>query len=282
MRLTTVRTLDGTWAARVEGDRVLLLLPGDVGALLSAGGPGISGAAALEPAGELSFQEASFAPLVVHPEKIFCVGMNYRAHIAEMSRELPSHPTLFAKFASGLLGATDDLVLPSVSSSVDWEAELGLVIGRHIWKVTPEQAVDAIAGYTVVNDVSMRDWQNRTTQYLQGKAFDASTPVGPVLVTPDEIGGAADLEVRCEVDGVTMQSGRTSDLLFGPALVVSYISQFAALSPGDLISTGTPAGVGAGREPQVFLSPGQVVTTSVEAIGSCVNYCRVEVDSTAS
>jgi len=231
--------------------------------------------------GELSLAEASFAPLVVRPEKIFCVGMNYRAHIAEMSRELPSHPTLFGKFASSLLGANDDLVLPSVSSSVDWEAELGLVIGRRTWRVTPEQAVEAIAGFTVVNDISMRDWQNRTTQYLQGKAFDSSTPVGPVLVTREEVGGAADLEVRCEVDGVTMQRGRTSDLLFGPALVVSYISQFAALSPGDLVSTGTPAGVGAGREPQVFLSPGQVVTTSVEGIGSCVNRCVPEVVSTA-
>jgi len=194
-----------------------------------------------------------------------------------MSRALPGYPTLFAKFASGLIGAHDDLVLPSVSNAVDWEVELGVVIGRQIRRATIEEARHAIAGFTVVNDISMRDWQRRTTQFLQGKAFDASTPVGPVLVTGDEIGDAADLEVRCEVDGVVMQRGRTSDLLFGPAAIVSYISQFATLCPGDLISTGTPGGVGAGRDPQVFLQPGQVLTTAIEGIGSCVNHCVAEV-----
>jgi acylpyruvate hydrolase len=259
----------------LDGERILVLRAPDLRALLAEG---IDTGAALEPITELTFDEVSFAPLVPTPEKIVCVGMNYRSHIAEMSRETPSYPTLFAKFASSLLGAHDDLVLASLSQAVDWEAELGVVIGRHARRVTPEQARDAIAGFTVVNDVSMRDWQNRTTQYLQGKAFDASTPVGPILVSGDEIDDAADLEVRCEVDGVAMQCGRTSDMLFGPAEIVSYVSQFATLTPGDLISTGTPAGVGAGRSPQVFLSPGQVMTTSVEAIGTCVNRCSAEVD----
>jgi acylpyruvate hydrolase len=255
-----------------------VLQDSDVGALL--GSPaleaGVHAAADLEVTGELVFADASFAPLVPHPEKIICVGLNYRAHILEMSRELPEYPTLFAKFASSLIGAYDDLVLPSVSSAVDWEVELGVVIGRRTRRATPAQAREAIAGFTVINDVSMRDWQGRTTQFLQGKTFDASTPVGPVLVTGDEIGDAADLEVRCEVDGTVMQRGRTSDLLFGAAAVVSYISQFATLVPGDLISTGTPDGVGAGRRPPVFLAPGQVLTTVVEGIGSCVNHCVSE------
>ncbi|MGD0982461.1 MAG: fumarylacetoacetate hydrolase family protein [Acidimicrobiales bacterium] len=278
MRLATVRTGDGTRAARLEGDRLLLLRASDVGALLASTdlGSRVDAIQALETTGEIVFGEASFAPLVPHPEKIFCVGLNYRAHILEMSRALPGYPTLFAKFASGLIGAHDDLVLPSVSNAVDWEVELGVVIGRGIRRATIEEARDAIAGFTVVNDISMRDWQARTTQYLQGKAFDASTPVGPVLVTGDEIGDAADLQVRCEVDGVVMQRGRTSDLLFGPAAIVSYISQFATLCPGDLISTGTPGGVGAGRDPKVFLRPGQVLTTAIEAIGSCVNRCVAE------
>jgi acylpyruvate hydrolase len=278
MRLATVRTAAGTRAARVEGDHLLVLEAPDAGALLRSldAASGIDAVASLEPTAELFLWQASFAPLVPRPEKIFCVGMNYRSHIAEMSREAPSYPALFAKFASGLIGAYDDLVLPSVSHAVDWEAELGVVIGRRTRRATPEQARGAIAGFTVVNDVSMRDWQNRTTQYLQGKAFDASTPVGPVLVTGDEIGDGADLEVRCEVDGVVMQRGRTSEMIFGPAAVVSYISQFATLGPGDLISTGTPAGVGAGRNPQVFLAPGQVLTTSIEGIGSCVNRCYGE------
>jgi acylpyruvate hydrolase len=278
MRLATVRTADGTRAARLEGDRLLLLRAPDVGVLLVTTNPAsrLDTVMALETTGEIAFTDASFAPLVPHPEKIFCVGLNYRAHILEMSRELPDYPTLFAKFASGLIGAHDDLVLPSVSKAVDWEVELGVVIGRRIRRATLEQAHDAIAGFTVVNDISMRDWQARTTQYLQGKAFDASTPVGPVLVTGDEIGDAVDLEVRCELDGIVMQRGRTSDLLFGPTAVVSYISQFATLSPGDLISTGTPGGVGTGRDPQVFLEPGQVLTTAIEGIGSCVNRCVPE------
>jgi acylpyruvate hydrolase len=278
MRLATVRTADGTRAARLEGDRLLLLRAPDVGVLLVTTNPAsrLDTVMALETTGEIAFTDASFAPLVPHPEKIFCVGLNYRAHILEMSRELPGYPTLFAKFASGLIGAHDDLVLPSVSKAVDWEVELGVVIGRRIRRATLEQAHDAIAGFTVVNDISMRDWQARTTQYLQGKAFDASTPVGPVLVTGDEIGDAVDLEVRCELDGIVMQRGRTSDLLFGPTAVVSYISQFATLSPGDLISTGTPGGVGTGRDPQVFLEPGQVLTTAIEGIGSCVNRCVPE------
>ena len=278
MRLATVRTADGTRAARLEGDRLLLLRAPDVGVLLVSTSPAsrLDTVMALETTGEIAFTDASFAPLVPHPEKIFCVGLNYRAHILEMSRELPDYPTLFAKFASGLIGAHDDLVLPLVSKAVDWEVELGVVIGRRIRRATLEQAHDAIAGFTVVNDISMRDWQARTTQYLQGKAFDASTPVGPVLVTGDEIGDAVDLEVRCELDGIVMQRGRTSDLLFGPTAVVSYISQFATLCPGDLISTGTPGGVGAGRDPQVFLEPGQVLTTAIEGIGSCVNRCVPE------
>ena len=193
-----------------------------------------------------------------------------------MGDEIPSYPTLFAKFASSLIGAEDDLVLPSVSDAVDWEVELGVVIGRHTRRVGIDEAQEAIAGFTVVNDVSMRDWQKRTTQFLQGKTFDASTPVGPVLVTQNEVGDASDLAVRCEVDGVVMQDGRTSDLLFGSAAIVSYISQFCTLVPGDLVSTGTPAGVGAGRKPPVFLAPGQVMTTTVEGIGSCVNRCVAE------
>ncbi len=282
MRLATVRTREGTRAARVESDRLLLLAAPDVGSLLATAalGQGLESAASLEPTGEIAFADASFAPLVPRPEKIFCVGLKYRAHILEMSRERPEYPTLFAKFASSLIGADDDLVLPSVSSSVDWEVELGVVIGRRIRRGTPEQAREAIAGFTIVNDVSMRDWQARTTQFLQGKTFDSSTPVGPVLVTGDEIGDGEDLEVRCEVDGVVMQHWRTSDLLFGSAEIVSYISQFAALVPGDLISTGTPGGVGAGRNPQVFLAPGQLLTTAVEGIGICSNRCVAEGDTT--
>jgi acylpyruvate hydrolase len=150
------------------------------------------------------------------------------------------------------------------------------VIGRPARRVDEAGAAACIAGYTVVNDISMRDWQSRTLQWDQGKNFEASTPVGPFVVTADELGdgpgtGTVDLEVTCRVDGQTMQCGRTADLLFKPAAIVAYVSQFTTLRPGDLIATGTPGGVGAGRDPQVFLAPGQVLETAIEGIGACRN-----------
>ncbi|MEU8261635.1 fumarylacetoacetate hydrolase family protein [Micromonospora sp. NPDC048999] len=275
MRLATIRTPTGTRAARVENNVVVPLGYQDVGALLAAAGS--QDIDRIPPAGEpVPVEDVDFAPVVTSPSKINCVGLNYRTHILEMGRDLPEHPTLFAKFADTLIGARDEIVLPATSAEVDWEAELGVVIGTPLRRATREQALDAIAGYTVVNDVSMRDWQWRTTQWLQGKVFERSTPVGPFLVTPDEIDHARDLELRCEVDGVVVQRTRTSDLLFDPAATVAYISQFTTLRPGDLIATGTPGGVGAARNPKVFLTPGQTLLTVVEGIGECLNVCREE------
>jgi acylpyruvate hydrolase len=216
---------------------------------------------------------------VPRPGKIICVGLNYRAHILETGREPPQYPTLFAKFAETLTGPRDELVLPSVSEKVDWEVELGVIIGRPVYRATPAEAAAAIAGYTVVNDVSMRDWQRRTLQWLQGKAFERSTPAGPYLVTPDEVGNAADLEVRCEVDGTIMQQSRTSDLVFSPADIVAYASQVITLKPGDLFATGTPGGVGNARKPPVYLQPGNVMRTWIEGLGECVNQCIAEKDA---
>src|SRR2546430_8147437 len=155
--------------------------------------------------------QADFAPVLTSPSKIICVGLNYRSHILETGRELPEYPTLFAKFTETLMGPRDDLVIPSVSERVDWEVELGVVIGRPVYRATPEEASAAIAGYTVINDVSMRDWQRRTLQALAGKMVQHSTPVRPHLVTPDEGGDAADLAVRCEADGTLLQQSPTSD-----------------------------------------------------------------------
>lgn len=271
MRLATIRIDGATRAARVTGDHAELLPAPDVGALLAdPRWPTTPGER------RLPLDAVDYAPLVPHPSQIFCVGLNYRGHILEMGRELPAAPTLFAKFPAGLIGARDPLVLPSVSDRVDWEVELAVVVGRPIRRATPAEADAAIAGYTVLNDVSMRDWQTQTTQWLPGKAFEGTTPVGPWLTTPDEVGNAADLEVRCEVDGVVMQRARTSDLLFGPAETLAYISQFTTLRPGDLVATGTPAGVGNARDPKVFLQPGQVVRTAIEGLGECVNECVKE------
>jgi acylpyruvate hydrolase len=220
---------------------------------------------------------ADFAPVVLDPGKIICLGLNYEDHILEMGRELPRYPTLFAKYTEALVGAHDPIVLPRVSDAVDWEAELALVIGRSVRHATAEQAAAAIAGFTVANDISMRDYQNRTSEFLQGKTFEHSTPVGPWLVSPDEVGGVQpDLEVRCEVDGVLRQHSRTGKLVFTPVDVVRYMSDVITLRPGDLVLTGTPGGVGHGMHPPVYLQPGQVLRTSIEGIGELVNECVSE------
>ena len=272
MRIATIRTAGGTTAARLDGDMLMPLAADDAGEVLAAGGsvPQRSGAAPVPVAG------ADFAPLVLNPQKVLCVGLNYRTHIIETGRELPQYPTLFAKFAATLMGARDELVLPAVSERVDWEAELAVVIGKQVRRASATEAADAIGGYTVSNDVSMRDWQRRTLQWLAGKMFERSTPVGPYLVTPDEIDHARDLEIRTEVDGEVMQQSRTSDLLFSPADIVAYASQIITLQPGDLILTGTPGGVGDARKPPVYLRPGNVMRTVIEGVGECVNQCVAE------
>jgi acylpyruvate hydrolase len=276
MRFATIRTGAGTTAARFDGDTLTPLDAPDVGALLAADG-GPSAVPAAPGFAPVLVAEADFAPLVPNPSKVICVGLNYRTHILESGRELPEYPTLFAKFPETLMGANDDLTLPAVSERVDWEAELGVIIGNPVYRAaSPAEAAQAIAGYTVCNDVSMRDWQRRTLQWLAGKMFARSTPVGPYLVTPDEVGDARDLEIGCSVDGEVMQQARTSDLLFKPADIVAYVSQAITLRPGDLLLTGTTGGVGDHRKPPVYLLPGQVVRTWIDGVGECVNRCVEE------
>jgi 2-keto-4-pentenoate hydratase/2-oxohepta-3-ene-1,7-dioic acid hydratase in catechol pathway len=221
---------------------------------------------------------AEFAPLVPDAGKVICCGLNYGDHILEMGRDLPEYPTLFAKHADTLAGA-GDVINVWGSEKVDWEAELAVVVGRSLFRADEEQAHDSIAGYTVANDVSMRDWQNRTLQWFQGKAFDATTPVGPVLVTPEETSGT--FEVRGYVNGELVQSGNTDTLVFSPARLLSYISQFTILRPGDLVLTGTPGGVGMGMTPPRFLQDGDVLTTEIEGIGRLENSIRIHSNGAA-
>lgn len=277
MKLATIRSDSGTRAVRIDRGYAVDLGTGDLGSFL--GQENWAQRAANASGESFPLADVAYAPLVADPGKVICVGLNYRSHIVETGRPLPEHPTLFAKFSDSLLGAYDNLVLPAASDSVDWEAELGVVIGAPARRVNVSQARSAIAGYTVINDISMRDWQSRTPQWLQGKAFEASTPVGPWLVTRDEVEGpdnVVDLEIRCEVDGDVRQLSRTSDLLFGPAEIISYVSAFTTLRPGDIIATGTPGGIGAARNPKLFLTPGQVVRTVIEKLGRCENTCVEE------
>jgi acylpyruvate hydrolase len=269
MRLLTFRTNGGTRAGRLDGDQVVELADADVGALLARGDGGLDDARNAS-GGARPLAELDLAPVILDPPKIICVGQNYIAHIEEQGVKVPDYPTLFNKFRRSLVGPNDEIVLPKVSDSVDWEVELTIVIGKHARHVTAGEAEDAIFGYTILNDTSIRDWQFRTTQWMQGKAFEASTPLGPVVVSRDEV-DAGNLRLWTELDGQVMQDSNTSDMLFKPAELVAYCSQMITLEPGDVIATGTPSGVGFARKPPVFLQPGQTIRCSVEGIGSLVN-----------
>ena len=189
-----------------------------------------------------------------------------------MGRDLPRYPTLFCKFADTLIGPADDIRRPPETSEFDWEAELTVVIGQTVRRATAATAEAAIAGFTVLNDITCRDWQFRTQEWLQGKNWDATTPVGPYLVTPDEVGGVRPaLALRCDVNGTTLQKDNTGDLLFDPVDLVEYVSTMIRLNPGDLIATGTPGGVGHARRPPLYLAGGDTVVTEIEGLGRLEN-----------
>jgi acylpyruvate hydrolase len=265
MKLATIRTTTSTAAVRIDDDAAIELGPTDLVDFLADPDWRERARDATGPRHDLV--DLDYAPLVIHPEKIVCVGLNYRAHILEMGRDLPAYPTLFAKYARSLVGAFDAIELPLGSVEVDWEAELGVVIGAPVRAASLTEAQSAIAGFTVVNDISARDFQNRTLQWLQGKTFERSTPVGPWLVVDEAPPGV----LSCRVDDELMQEAATSDLVFDAAALVAYISQIVTLVPGDLIATGTPGGVGHARRPAVYLRPGMTVTTEIEHVGMCRN-----------
>jgi len=270
MRLTTIRYQHGTRAARVEGDDLVLLDAVDVGAVLR-------GVTDPRSDGEvLLAADIERAPLIVRPDKIVCVGVNYRDHIEEMGREVPAAPTYFAKYRRALIGSRDDIALPptDVSTHVDWEAELAVIIGSELRFGSTTEAMAAIAGFTVLNDVSVRDYQRRTTQFLAGKTFEGTTPLGPDLVTTDEVGDGSGLDIRAEVDGEVKQSSNTSELVFNAVDIVADLSNVITLEPGDVIATGTPGGVGAARTPPEWMSEGTILRTSLSRLGECVNTCR--------
>lgn len=270
MKLATLRTADGTRAVRLDGDLLVDLGYADLGELFAEDDWQDQAAAA---SGTVyPVEGADFAPVVPNPSKVVCVGHNYTNHIKEMGRGLPDYPTLFPKFADTLLGAGDDIVKPAETDALDWEAELAVVIGKAVRRADEQQAADAIAGFTVMNDISVRDWQFRTIEWTQGKIWEATTPVGPYVVTPDETGGVRPaLRVQTTVDGAVMQQDDTGTLLFDPVFLVQYISTVITLRPGDIIATGTPAGVGNARDPKVFLLPGQTVVTEIAGLGACTN-----------
>lgn len=276
MKISTLRLTDRTIAARQDGD-TFIEIPGiaDVGELLQHSNWQELAAAAEGPAHDLA--DADLAPVVPAPGKIICVGVNYRQHIIEMGSDMPDHPTIFAKYADALIGAHEDIQLPPEDASLDWEGELAIIIGKSGRRIAEADALDHIAGYTVFNDVSMRGFQFRTMQWLQGKTWENSTPVGPALVTPEEL--PANAALRTTINGEVMQETTIDDLLFGAKEIIAYLSTIFTLRPGDIIATGTPDGVGFARDPQRFLREGELLETSIEGLGTLSNRVVAEAPS---
>jgi 2-keto-4-pentenoate hydratase/2-oxohepta-3-ene-1,7-dioic acid hydratase in catechol pathway len=206
-------------------------------------------------------------PPIPDPEKIVCIGLNYAKHAAEGRQEVPSSPTIFGKYRNALARPGATVTLPAASAKVDYEGEIALVIGRAAKEVDEADALDHVAGYMLLNDLSARDLQFATPQWMSGKVFDGSAPSGPWLVTPDEAGAADTLELTLTLNGEQMQHGRTDDLIFGIPTLVSHLSRLMTLVPGDIVSTGTPEGVGGAREPRVWLQDGDELVVSSPTLG---------------
>ncbi len=215
-------------------------------------------------------------PVIQRPGKIVCVGLNYRDHAAEGGMDLPSAPLLFAKWPNTLIGHGDPIVLPRESSQVDYEAELGVVIGREARRVSERDALDHVEGYICLNDVSARDLQFADGQWTRGKSPDTFCPVGPRLVPREEIDDPQALAIRCMVNGEALQDSSTAQMIFSVAEIIAYASQVITLEPGDLIATGTPAGVGVFRDPKVLLQDGDEVSVEIEGLGTLTNPVKKE------
>ncbi|AGT31774.1 2-hydroxyhepta-2,4-diene-1,7-dioate isomerase [Geobacillus genomosp. 3] len=225
-------------------------------------------------------EEVKLEAPVPNPGKMICVGHNYREHILEMGREIPPYPVVFAKFANTVIGPEDDIPFHPISEQLDYEAEFAFVIGKRARNVSQAEALSYVAGYTIVNDVTYRDLQRRTLQWLQGKTVDGSAPMGPWLVTTDELADPSGLGIALFVNGEERQRSNTANLVFTVPYLVEFLSGLMTLEPGDVILTGTPGGVGVARNPQVFLKDGDVVRIEVEKIGVLENRVKkVEVSS---
>ncbi len=210
-------------------------------------------------------------PHLTRPGKIICVGLNYRDHVREAGLAVPLEPLLFGKWPTSVIAPGEPIVIPPWSSQVDYEAELGLIVGRRARDLQPEEALEHLAGVVCVNDVSARDLQFADGQWTRAKSFDSFCPVGPALVPLDAVGSLGDLRIRCFVNGSVVQDSSTSEMIFDAAEIVAYASRSATLEPGDLIATGTPAGVGLGRTPPRYLLAGDVVTVDIEGVGALTN-----------
>ena len=268
MRLVSYDAGRGARAGILTAEGVTDVGDGGLGALLRAGGVD----AAREVNGHpLPLEDVRLLPPVPDPQKIVCLGLNYRSHAEEAGLEPPETPTFFAKYPNALAPPGAEVALPAYSEKVDYEAEVAFVIERRCKDVPEADALDCIAGYTLLNDLSARDYQFKTPQWQPGKVFDGSAPCGPALVTPDEAGPPDAIEIALTLNGETMQHATTGDLIHGIPALVAYLSMLMTLEPGDLVSTGTPAGVGSVRKPRVWLQPGDEVVVESPTLGRLAN-----------
>jgi 2-keto-4-pentenoate hydratase/2-oxohepta-3-ene-1,7-dioic acid hydratase in catechol pathway len=289
MKLATFTHEGSTRIGIVDGDRIVDLsaaapdLPREMRAFLEAGREAMERAREAVDAGvgRLPLQAVRLEAPIARPPKFLAVGLNYADHVAESGLETPAHPTIFNKQSTCVTGPTDPIHLPRASQALDYEGELGFVIGRPARHVSRDDAADVIAGYLVVDDVSVRDWQLRTPTWTMGKSFDTHGPIGPWIVTTDEIPDPHRLELRTYVNGELRQSSNTKQLIFDCFSLVEHLSTAFTLEPGDVVATGTPGGVGIAAKPPRLLVPGDVVRVEIEGIGALENRVIEEPDSTA-
>ncbi|EFM43964.1 FAH family protein [Corynebacterium accolens ATCC 49726] len=273
MKLATLRTAFGTSAIRIEGDNVGVELDyEDVGALLRSEDWRKAAQLSGEP---IVFDQHDLEAVVPTPRKIICVGLNYAKHIREMGREFPEHPTLFIKFADALTGPFDGVYIPEYATQkLDYEGELAVVIGERAHRVARADALDYVAGYAIMNDYTLRDFQRQTSQFHAGKSFYRTAGFGPWLTTPDEWAPGGSARLTTTVNGEVRQQDNTDDLIFSIAELIEICSQLYPLNPGDVIVTGTPEGVGFARDPQRFLQDGDTVAIDIEGLGHISNTTR--------
>ncbi len=287
MRLATIETWAGPRAVLSSGDTFIDIhateanLPGNLRQILAGGTEMLRAVADLANrpgAVKYPVADAKYHAPIVDPQKIICVGLNYKDHAAESGSPIPKDPVLFSKYATALIGHGQTIVLPRVSQEVDYEAEFVIVIGKRGRHIPAKNALEYVAGYTVGHDVSARDWQLKKDgkQWMVGKTFDTFAPCGPLLVTRDEVPEPRNLAIRLRLNGQVMQNSSTNQMIFGVEDLLAYISQVVTLEPGDLIYTGTPPGVGAARKPPVFLKDGDVAEVEIEGLGVLRNPVRQE------
>jgi acylpyruvate hydrolase len=261
------------FAALVDGDEVVPLR--GIAELGEATPAAVLADPPLE-AERLALAAVTLRPVVPRPGKVICVGLNYKAHVEEGDYDLPDYPVLFSKFADTLVGPGQPVIVPPESEAVDYEAELAFVIGTRARRASGDAALAAVGGYTVANDVSMRDYQYKTHQWLPGKNWASSTPLGPFLVTPDEVGDPHGLDISLELNGQTLQAANTRLFIFDIPTLVATITEFVPLNPGDVVLTGTPSGVGFRRDPKVLLGDGDRMVVEIEKVGRLENPVAAE------